>query len=264
MARYSRHQEILGILLIVIGLLFLLVSNDLLWFGWEAVWPIFPFLFGVFLLRFYTARRKPRQLFWGSLFAQLGFFFFLFSSNIFDWDDMSVAWPAFPMMLGVSMLAVSGVIEEAARAVIMGVFFLIVAGVFFLVQSGAIAGRVTWFTRIWPLVLVGAGVLVFLRSRREKLAEATGAETAAKASVTDEPPPPSEVAEKPATPVEPSEETAPAESTGDDATQTKTEPKHKVKRRRATHAKAKVKRTPKAAPKKTTRKPASPKRKRSS
>ena len=78
--RQTRQQEMFGIFLAILGSLFALVNNNLLWFGWDALWPTIPFLIGLLLLRIYAGRRKPRQLFVGSLLAQFGVFFFLFSS----------------------------------------------------------------------------------------------------------------------------------------------------------------------------------------
>ena len=51
----NRNQEIFGIFLALLGLLFLLVNNKLLWFGWEVLWPAIPFLLGLFLLRLFAA-----------------------------------------------------------------------------------------------------------------------------------------------------------------------------------------------------------------
>ena len=168
MAR-SRSQEAFGIFLVTIGLLFLLVSNRLLWFGWETVWPAIPLLVGVLLLRIYVSRRKPRQLFLGALLTQLGIFFFLFSAGVLSWDAMGQLWPTVPLVIGISLLAISGVVEPAAAALVTGAFFLL-AGVFgYLFTYGAVPQRLREpVIRVWPLALVGAGLLVYLRSRRTR------------------------------------------------------------------------------------------------
>lgn len=169
----NRNQKALGVFLIVLGVLFLLVSNRLLWFGWDVLWPTFPLLVGLFLLRVFANRRKPRQLFWGALLAQFGVFFFLFSTHILAWEAMSTLWPAFPLMVGLSLIALSGVGEQAPSSLVVGLAFVVFAIVSFFAESGAIHSRLSEpLVRIWPLVLVGAGILIFLRARREAPARA--------------------------------------------------------------------------------------------
>ncbi|MEE9270018.1 MAG: hypothetical protein V3V49_07130 [Candidatus Krumholzibacteria bacterium] len=167
----NRNQEVFGIFLAVLGLLFLLVNNNLLWFGWEVLWPTMPFLLGLFLLRVYAARRKPRQLFLGSFLVQFGLFFFIFSSGILPWESMDDLWPTITLITGISLLAVSGVVEPASSALVIGLFFVIFSIVSYLSNSGAIASHLSEpFVRIWPLALVVAGVLVFLRARAGRTA----------------------------------------------------------------------------------------------
>ena len=167
----NRNQEIFGIFLALLGLLFLLVNNNLLWFGWETLWPAIPFLLGIFLLRVFVARRQPRQLFLGLFLVQFGVFFFLFTSGIRPWESMESLWPTIPLIIGISLLAVSGV-EPASSALVIGLFFVIFSIVSYLSESGAIASRMSEpFVRIWPLVLVVAGVLVYLRARGARISD---------------------------------------------------------------------------------------------
>jgi hypothetical protein len=166
----NRGQEVFGVFLAILGTLFLLVNNRLLWFGWAELWPSLLFLMGIFLLRVYTRRHKPRQLFVGLFLLQFGAFFFLFSSGIVDWEQMDVLWPSLPLMIGISLLSLSLAGDKAAPAVVFGLVMVIFAGVSYLAETGAIGSRLSEpFVRIWPLVLVLAGVLIFLRAKRERL-----------------------------------------------------------------------------------------------
>jgi len=179
----NRNQEFFGIFLAVIGLLFLLVNNNLLWFGWEVLWPIVPFLVGLFLIRVYFARRKPRQLFAGSLLMQFGVFFFLFSAGVFGWEQMDIMWPTMPLMIGISLLLLAVVVDPASSPMVFGIFMVAFAIFGYLTTTGAIASRVSGpAMRLWPLVLVGAGVLIYLRSKGER--EAASATAPAPASDT--------------------------------------------------------------------------------
>jgi hypothetical protein len=170
----KRNSEILGAFLTILGLLFLLVNNHLVWFGWDALWPTIPFLIGVFLLRDYYARRRPGQLLFGSLLALFGIFFLLFSAGILSWESMRALWPTIPLIIGISLLILSAASSEAPP-VIFGVLLVVFAIVAYLAVGEAIDRRITEpFVRVWPLALVGAGVLIYLRGRRERLAEEVG------------------------------------------------------------------------------------------
>ncbi len=165
----NKNQEILGILIAVLGLLFLLVNNRLLWFGWEAIWPMFPFLAGVFLLHLYTTGKQPAMLFWGLSLTQIGVFLFLFSVGILPWDAMRTLWPFFPLMAGIGLLALAGIGERTTSSLVVGVVVVIAAVVGFWVVQGAGGDRVLApLIRLWPVVLIIAGALVFLRARRER------------------------------------------------------------------------------------------------
>lgn len=165
----NRNSEVFGIFLTVLGVLFLLVNNNFVWFGWDALWPLIPLLFGVFMLRDYHARRSPQQLFRGSLLVLLGLFFFLFSAGIMGWDAMQALWPTIPLIIGICLLILSFAAAEAPP-VLFGIVFIVFAIVSYLAGSEVIERRISEpFIRIWPLALVGAGVLVYLRGKRERL-----------------------------------------------------------------------------------------------
>ncbi|MDH3215380.1 MAG: hypothetical protein OEN01_03705 [Candidatus Krumholzibacteria bacterium] len=165
----SRNQEVFGIFLAVLGILFLLVNNGLLWFGWEALWPAIPFLIGAFLLIVYTRRRRPRQLFLGTFLVLFGAFFSLFSTGILAWDAMDRLWPTIPLIVGASLFVLT-VAGAEGPPLIFGIVLVVFATVGFLAESDVIEPRVSQpFVRIWPLVLVAAGILIFLRGKRERL-----------------------------------------------------------------------------------------------
>jgi drug/metabolite transporter (DMT)-like permease len=165
----DRSRELLGAFLIVLGVLFLLANNDV-GFGWDAIWPILLFLLGVFSLRIYAVRRRPAKLFAGVLFTLLGIFLFLFSSGILDWSSMGSLWPTFLLVPGVALISVATVKERSSRPFVGGVFLLVFSVVFYVTHGSNAMDRVfNPLARLWPLVLVLSGLLVFLRARRERL-----------------------------------------------------------------------------------------------
>ncbi|UCH85571.1 MAG: hypothetical protein JSW50_07770 [Candidatus Latescibacterota bacterium] len=168
----KRNQEWLGIFIGGLGVLFLLVNNGLLWFGWEAVWPAFPLLLGVFLLKIHVTRRGPGQLFFGLLVTGLSLFLFLFSTGILGWSSMRSLWPMFFLITGISSLALAATGDRPLPALIAGLVIVITGVVGLLATSGRLGSRtITPLVRFWPLVLVVAGALIYFRARSERLEE---------------------------------------------------------------------------------------------
>lgn len=163
---YSKNKEVFGVLLALVGLLFLLVSNKLLWFGWGAVWPLFLVLAGGFLLKIFSDRKDPDQLFAGLVLLLLGFFFLLFTTGIRSWESMGILWPAIPMIAGVSLLAMAAMKRGEAAPLVIGIVVVGLSIACSMYTGGMISARVaTPFIRLWPLVLIASGVLIYMRSR---------------------------------------------------------------------------------------------------
>jgi hypothetical protein len=164
----EQHKKILGIVLVVIGLLFLLVSNNLV-LGWDDIWPLFPLLGGIFSLKLYTVRKKGEILFAGVSLLLAGIFFLLFTFNILEWDKMHSLWPTLPLIGGVAFLALAGTREHPTSSVIVGIAAVLFALVSYLHAGGVISGRIAEpFVRLWPLILIAAGVVVFLKARQQE------------------------------------------------------------------------------------------------
>ena len=164
----DRNREILGIFLIILGALFLLANNKV-GLSWSALWPIYPLLLGIFLLRLYATQKRPDQLFWGLFVAQLAVFFFFFSSGLVSWDAIERIWPLFLLILATSLIAFSSVGDRPHSELVVGLLILAGAVAAFLVSSGTFQPRMSrYLVRFWPLVLIAAGVLIFLRARRER------------------------------------------------------------------------------------------------
>jgi putative methionine-R-sulfoxide reductase with GAF domain len=163
---YKRNKEVLGIVLALVGLLFLLVSNNLLWFGWSAVWPLFLVLTGGFLLRIFADKKNPDSLFGGLIFLFLGFFFLIFTTGIRPWNAMAALWPAIPMIAGIALLALAVMKKHATAPLVIGVVLVGLSIACFMYTAGTIGSHIAVpFIRLWPLVLIASGVLIFLRSR---------------------------------------------------------------------------------------------------
>jgi GAF domain-containing protein len=165
----ERSKRTLAITLIVLGVLFLLVSNHIV-LGWEHVWPMFLVFGGLLLLRLFRGRRTPELLFGGMTSVLLGVFLLLFTVGAFSWQQMETLWPAIPLVAGAGLLAVSTVSREGGFMVILGSATVLFAAVSFLITSGVVESRVTEpFMRFWPLALVLAGVVILKTHPRRKV-----------------------------------------------------------------------------------------------
>jgi hypothetical protein len=166
----DRNREILGLGLALIGFIFLLASNNLLWIGWDAIWPILLLLFGIVSLRIFFSKRTPALLLTGIVSLFLGFFFFIFSAGFLPWSDIAVLWPTFPLIGGIALIATAGIDKRATDAVIVGIIAVLFSIACYMANSGVIGGRIAGpFIRLWPLAIVGSGVVVYLKARSERL-----------------------------------------------------------------------------------------------
>lgn len=158
----ERKRKLTGIGLIVVGALFLFVTNGIL-IGWRHIWPLFPVAGGVLLLRSWTNRHEANHLFAGLVSVILGAFLLLFSVGILEWTQMARLWPTIPIVVGGSMLA--GNMARDDRGSMMLEIGLVLFGVIaFLFTTEKISPRVAGpFIRFWPLVLIVAGVVILKR-----------------------------------------------------------------------------------------------------
>jgi hypothetical protein len=160
----EQQKKVLGVVLVLIGLLFLLVSNHLL-LGWEHVWPLFPLLGGIFFLKLHAARKSGEVLFTGFALFLIGLFFLLFTFHILEWEKMHSLWPTFPLIGGIAFLALASTREHPTSSLIVGIAAVLFAFVSYLHAGGVIGERVAEpFIRLWPLVLIIAGAVVFLKA----------------------------------------------------------------------------------------------------
>jgi len=164
----EQHKKALGVVLILIGLLFLFVSNHLI-LGWEHVWPLFPLLGGIFFLKLHTVRKNGEIIFAGVSLFLVGVFFLLFTFNILEWNRMHALWPTLPLIAGIAFLALASTREHPTGSLIVGIAAVLFALVSYLHAGGVISERVAEpFVRLWPLILVVTGLVVFLKAREQE------------------------------------------------------------------------------------------------
>jgi len=170
-AGHARFRGILwGGILLAAGTWFLLqrFGIDLPNF-FTALWPIFPFMFGLaFLMTFATSEEKDPGLVWPGTFGVLiGAFFFLFSFRVVDWDDMSELWPAFPLIVGLSFIATWFAGSCRKLQLLVPAFINLTVGVVGLGFTLGLIDRHT-LNLLWPLALVALGAFMIARSLRRR------------------------------------------------------------------------------------------------
>lgn len=159
----QRKRTITGVGLIVVGVMFLLVTNGVL-IGWRHIWPLFPVAAGVLMLRSSRASENPYQLAGGLVAVILGAFLLLFSVGILDWAVMETLWPVIPVVAGGSLLAGRLAGRTAGRergSIVLEIGMIVFGALAFFFTTEAVSPRVAApFVRFWPVVLILAGVAV--------------------------------------------------------------------------------------------------------
>lgn len=135
-----------------------------------ALWPVFPFMFGMAFLASWIGgdRSDPGPVWPGTFGVLIGLFFFLFSFEVFDWTEMDVLWPVFPLIVGLAFTAtwLAGACREAGL-LLPAVTMLLVGGGGLTLTLGLLRWR--HVEALWPLALIalgGAIVWSALRDRR--------------------------------------------------------------------------------------------------
>jgi hypothetical protein len=161
-----------GVLLIILGLVFLAFTQNLFGLQWSDVgdfWPVFPIIGGLIVLlpalAATSSHARGAIVFAGTIPVLVGLFFLSITLGVFSWADHSFLWPVYPLIVGVSFLAgyaVSGFKHN--YYLIPGLIVSAVALVFFAMTA---TGSYDLLGKLWPIFLIVAGLLMLIpRARR--------------------------------------------------------------------------------------------------
>ncbi len=152
-----------GLILIVLGILFILSNFNALELDWEILWTYILIVMGViFWLGFIFDRSKEGFIMPGTILLTVGIIFNV--SERFGWSNMDHLWPFFILAPAFGFYAMF-ICGKHDRGVLIPAGILTAVGLIFLMQSYPI------IKYIWPLGMVAIGVLLLLRPRKEKTAE---------------------------------------------------------------------------------------------
>ncbi|MBD3290192.1 hypothetical protein GF337_15400 [candidate division KSB1 bacterium] len=157
----SKTSLLPGILLIIIGSLLLIHKLNIFYFDWQQTYPILFILIGIMLFVSYFMNRNTNSVFWGTIIALAGVFFFLRNYHVIDYYYMSEAWPVFMIILGIAFLVLFVVKPQDWGVLIPAGIFLVI-GTSFLLRNLHLWYARDIIQRYWPLLLIiiGAGVIL--------------------------------------------------------------------------------------------------------
>ena len=161
----SNGATVAGIVLIVLGLVFFVVTQGAFDLNWSNIWPIFPMLVGggILTMAFSADSNAARAgiTIGGTIPLLVGAFFFAVTMDLFSWGDMGTLWPVFPIIVGLAFIAgyfagnreQPGLLWPAAIFGGTGLIFLAITGT--SIGYGVLA-------QLWPIILIAAGVLMLV------------------------------------------------------------------------------------------------------
>ena len=147
-----------GLVLIVLGVVFFVVTQGAFDLDWGNIWPIFPTLGGLLLLAMaffsQSATQRNSLVFAGTIPLLLGFFFFATTRDILSWG----LWPIYPLVVGVAFMAAYFSSGFTQRNYLIPGFILVAVGMVFM--GIVLADAYDVLSRIWPIFMIIAGVLL--------------------------------------------------------------------------------------------------------
>ncbi len=158
----STGQLITGILLIILGAIFLFARILGSWFI-SDFWPFFLIVGGlIFYVAYFARADKPLGyeglLFPGTYLIVLGALFLLM--NFIGWQNMRYLWPTFilaiPISLGVMYKFASDEPGRRKKNIFSSIKVLtIISIVLYLITAGGV--------RLWPLILILIGLVIIFK-----------------------------------------------------------------------------------------------------
>jgi hypothetical protein len=159
---------------LVIGLLLLLVGG---WFlagqffpqmleivQFDYQWPLIVVGVGLFFLIMAVLLRAPGMAVPASIIGGIGGLLY-YQNSTGDWESWAYAWTLIPGFVGVGVLLTHLLEGKLWRGLKEGVGLMLFSLFMFGIFSGFLGGPEV-FSRLWPLFLIGAGIWMLLKGRR--------------------------------------------------------------------------------------------------
>ena len=130
--------------------------------GIDAMWPIFPTLVGAaFLLGFVLRPSAYGLVLPGAITVLVGLFFFAFTLGPLHWGQMEQLWPVFPLIVGLSFVAMWVASLLRYWGLLVPGFLGISTGVLGLSLTATPLGEIVGMVG-WPVVFLATGASLVL------------------------------------------------------------------------------------------------------
>jgi hypothetical protein len=149
--------------MILIGVLFLagqLVPGLWGWVGPRS-WPLIVVGVGILLLVIGVLTRAPGMIVPACIVGGIGTLLF-WQNATGNWESWSYAWALIPGFVGIGV-ALLGLITADGRTVAGGLWLMVISAVLFAIFASFLGG-LNFLGSYWPLLLIGLGVLLLIRS----------------------------------------------------------------------------------------------------
>ncbi len=160
MSEGKSRQVVPGLILIVVGIVFLLGNFGALNLDWEVLWTWIIIVMGViFWLGFIFDRSKDGLIMPGTILLTIGIVFNI--STRYEWAGMEYLWPFFILAPAFGFYAMY-LFGKRDRGILVPAVILTIVGAIFLM------GSVPVLKPIWPLLLFGIAVLIITKPGTDK------------------------------------------------------------------------------------------------
>ncbi len=159
-----------GLVLIIVGTVFLFNELNIFHFRWRDLYPILMLGGSALFFASMLTKKEKGAIFPASVLLILGLFFLMRNFDIFSFDyyfyHVEDFWPIFLIAFGSGFVALFFVRSEDWGVLIPGGVLLFLGIVFFLRN----AGFIYWqdFADYWPVVLIIIGLSIVVGSLRKK------------------------------------------------------------------------------------------------
>jgi hypothetical protein len=165
MARRERSRLALGILLILVGALFLAARFFPIlttWLQIQFTWPLILVAVAIFLLFLGLLVGAPDMAVPACIVAGIGGILY-YQNNTGYWDSWEYLWTLIPGFVGVGIL-LAAVLGGGSRGSLGAGLWLIFIGLTLFAIFGSFFGSLGILGSYWPVLLILLGVIVFIRA----------------------------------------------------------------------------------------------------
>ena len=159
-----------GVVLIIIGTLFLFNELNIFTFRWRYLYPILMLGGGALFFASMLAKKEKGAIFPATVLLILGLFFLTRNFDIFSFDYyfyyVEDFWPIFLVAFGCGFIALFFVRSDDWGILIPGGILLFLGAVFFLRNTVFVYGQD--FADYGPAVLIIIGLIIVVGSLRKK------------------------------------------------------------------------------------------------